>query len=318
LLQRLGGSRLESLYIERVDIVIDTAIFAFQSTWGVPPREVVPLVRGRALAASWAWHGAAAKPVSNPVLPGIHCLTLLLAAMEGHFWAQNDMKCFGKFDVNSTIINAADSGSGWLSASPVSFFQIYLSDAYLRSFISTRPHSDVSSHPLRFRNAGVLNDGLVTELALTLSRSNPPSGTEERSYQTSLTDLLARHIVRCHTLPPGSIAECEFSADHHFDRLLEAINADPGQPYTVERFCQMTGMSCAQLTSRFKSRTGLTPYKYLIVQRLELAKQELEIGYTSLSDLAVRLGFVDQAHFSNAFRRHTGKTPGRARTPEAA
>jgi AraC family transcriptional regulator len=302
--------------IEKMNMVIDKAIFAFQSKWGVSPREVVSLVRGKASAASWTWPAVPVGPVSNPILPDIHCLSLVLRAMEGDFWIEGNLRFQGKIEAPSTVINAADCGSGWSSASPVSFFHVYLSDPYLRSFVTNVPHQIAAESPrLRFQNGGFLHDGLVRELLLTLSRSGLTSNVGDRSYRAALTDSLARHIVRCHALHLASVSGHGFATHDPFEHLVEAIKTDPGQPYTVEKFRQMTGMSGAQLTAQFKLRTGNTPYKYLLSQRLELAKRELETSHVCLSDLAIRLGFVDQAHFSHAFRRYTGTTPGRARTP---
>jgi len=296
-------------------MMIDTTVAAFQASWGFRPREVVPLVRGKALAASWVWPSVPVRPVSNPVLPSVHCISLLLCAMEGHFWLEDGVKYCGNIEAHSALIKAADSGSRWLSASPVSVFHVYLSDTYLRSLMTDRSQLIAGgSGPLQFQSNGYLDDGLVTELLQALHRSFTITSNGNKSYQASLTGSLARHIVQCHALPLEPNTETEFPADTLFERLLQAIIADPARAFTVEGFCQMTGMSSARLTAKFKSCTGHTPYRYLLVQRLELAKRELESGHVSLSDLAIRLGFVDQAHFSHAFRRYTGKTPGRART----
>lgn len=257
------------------------------------------------------------RPIANPVLSTIHCLSLMLSAMEGQFWLGSDLKVNGNVETHATVLKTAAADSGWISVSPVSVFHVYLSDTYLRSLRTKDPQvvGLVGATPLQFPNAGLLKDGLVTELLLALSRSDATKATGDKNYIAALTESLARHIVRHYASSLDPIAEPQIASDCLFGRLLETIKANPAHPYTVESFSQMTGMSNARLTSNFKSLTGLTPYKYLLVQRLELAKRELEAGCASLSDLALRLGFVDQAHFSHAFRRYTGKTPGRARAP---
>jgi AraC family transcriptional regulator len=44
--------------------------------------------------------------------------------------------------------------------------------------------------------------------------------------------------------------------------------------------------------------------------RLERARRLLERPGAALSDVAVRAGFADQAHFTRLFKREFGVTPG--------
>lgn len=44
--------------------------------------------------------------------------------------------------------------------------------------------------------------------------------------------------------------------------------------------------------------------------RLQRARQLLELPRASLSEIAQRMGFADQAHFTRVFKRSYGITPG--------
>ena len=66
---------------------------------------------------------------------------------------------------------------------------------------------------------------------------------------------------------------------------------------------------------RFKAATGLPPHQYLIVRRVERAKQLLrEDRDISLAEIAAMHGFSDQSQFSQHFKRAVGVTPGQFRT----
>ena len=66
---------------------------------------------------------------------------------------------------------------------------------------------------------------------------------------------------------------------------------------------------------RFKVATGLPPHQYLIVRRVERAKQLLQQDRDfSLAEIAARAGFSDQSQFSQHFKRAVGVTPGQFRT----
>lgn len=52
---------------------------------------------------------------------------------------------------------------------------------------------------------------------------------------------------------------------------------------------------------------------YIRNLRIEWATTRLREGEETLSTIAVRAGFADQSHFTRAFKRHMGTTPGRYR-----
>ena len=67
----------------------------------------------------------------------------------------------------------------------------------------------------------------------------------------------------------------------------------------------------SDFTRLFKEATGLPPHQYVILRRVERAKQFLQAGTDlSLTEVALRAGFSDQSHFSRHFKRFVGVTPG--------
>ena len=69
----------------------------------------------------------------------------------------------------------------------------------------------------------------------------------------------------------------------------------------------------ASLTRAFRHAYGVTPSDYLRTLRLQWSMQELRAGERSLTEIALEAGFADQSHFSRAFRRQFGATPGAVR-----
>src|SRR5262249_60369278 len=65
---------------------------------------------------------------------------------------------------------------------------------------------------------------------------------------------------------------------------------------------------------RFKESTGLSPHRYIIARRIERAKELLRGEEDlSLGQVAARVGFWDQGHFTRHFKRLVGVTPRRFR-----
>lgn len=70
-----------------------------------------------------------------------------------------------------------------------------------------------------------------------------------------------------------------------------------------------TGLSRFALARQFRAALGTSPYRYLLMRRLDRARQGLRDG-TGAADLAAALGFADQAHLSRLFKAAYGMTPG--------
>jgi AraC-like DNA-binding protein len=61
---------------------------------------------------------------------------------------------------------------------------------------------------------------------------------------------------------------------------------------------------------QFKNATRLPPHQYLILRRVERAKQLLQAGSgLSLAEVAAHSGFSDQSHLSRHFKRLVGVSP---------
>ena len=60
----------------------------------------------------------------------------------------------------------------------------------------------------------------------------------------------------------------------------------------------------------FKESIGRAPHQHLMRLRLERARRLLDAPGAALSDVALRTGFADQAHFTRFFKRQFGVTPG--------
>lgn len=78
-------------------------------------------------------------------------------------------------------------------------------------------------------------------------------------------------------------------------RLIDAANAIAASP--------------THLARSFQRAFGIAPHKYVLGRRIDAARSRLLDGYPS-AEVAVSVGFYDQAHFIRHFKRLTGVTPG--------
>ena len=92
--------------------------------------------------------------------------------------------------------------------------------------------------------------------------------------------------------------------------LLPFMEANYTQDMTLEEFATYTGRSLATFKRDFAKVSDLSPEKWLIKKRLDKAYELLVHGCTKPSDVYVAVGFKNRSHFSIAFKRQFGVSPG--------
>jgi transcriptional regulator GlxA family with amidase domain len=99
----------------------------------------------------------------------------------------------------------------------------------------------------------------------------------------------------------------------HGDRLVvkaqEWIEQHQSESIDYERLARELRMSRRSLERRFKKAVGITPLGYLQMLRVERAKQLLEQGTQTFSEITYDVGYEDIPFFRKVFIRLTGLRP---------
>lgn len=138
---------------------------------------------------------------------------------------------------------------------------------------------------------GVLGADRLTDAVLA---AGDPS-----ARHTALREVLERHAP-------------EPDADYlRLRDLVDRMRDDPSL-VRVEQLPELVGWSPRTLQRHFRARVGVSAKWVLARFRLQEAAVELERDpVVNLAELSARLGWHDQAHFTNDFRRMLGTTPAR-------
>jgi AraC-like DNA-binding protein len=99
--------------------------------------------------------------------------------------------------------------------------------------------------------------------------------------------------------PAGAAAALRDHLDaHRFERL------------TLAGVARELGWAPTHLVRSFTGAFGIPPHRYLVSRRLDEARRRLLAGQPA-AEVAVAVGFHDQAHLSRHFTTHLATTPGR-------
>jgi len=107
-------------------------------------------------------------------------------------------------------------------------------------------------------------------------------------------------------------------------RRLELINSplvpivvhmerNIAEPISMKHLAQIGALSRRQIERLFSKHLGETPRKHLLRIRMERARSLFSYTDIPIVEVAVATGFVSHSHFSRAYKREYGCTPGECR-----
>jgi AraC family transcriptional regulator len=159
-------------------------------------------------------------------------------------------------------------------------------------------------------------DGMVFAIASRLrwAHLNAGAGALTDVEASTLAHLLVRHLLRRYghglgpgtktgrgpagELPPGAV-----------DVVAEYTRAHLTDVITLDGLAGAVSLSPYHFARSFRATTGMTPHAFVTEHRLMVARDRLLRGDSSVTGIALSVGFSNISHFRRLFRRRYGLTP---------
>ncbi|WFU91381.1 AraC family transcriptional regulator (plasmid) [Rhizobium sp. CC1099] len=190
-------------------------------------------------------------------------------------------------------------------------FRIYFSQALLAECFETvhgkPPTSDIMLFDLHF-----IEDPVVQSLTRALLSVESDSGKYGPAFVDGAGLALASWLIDRYTGGDGTKVEKLSAATlskGRLQRTLEYIEANFTKTIHLSELSAVAGLSRVHFAAQFRTATGHPPYAYILRRRIEESQRLLLEGSLSTAEVALILGFANQAHFSSAFKKIIGDTP---------
>lgn len=121
------------------------------------------------------------------------------------------------------------------------------------------------------------------------------------SYLMQIFGFISRSYLR-----PESQSQTEII---RLGNVIAYLQRNYQRELTLDDMARKASVSRTTLYRLFRQAFGISPVNYLISIRLSHAQEMLELGNSSISDIALETGFSDSNYFSRQFRKHNGMSP---------
>ncbi|ORM72204.1 AraC family transcriptional regulator [Pantoea rwandensis] len=220
----------------------------------------------------------------------LHDEYVICANLSGREEIWLDGKVSDVFAGQVTLYNPTSIQSSHFSHQAVSFVSIHLPQSTLTQLLGGT-------------QAPALREGVFNDIRLFKAICR----FDEVAREAGETLLEQQLLWLC-----GELLEDEASLQQGDMQIIQQVKQfllnHLSQKPQLDALAQLAGLSKYHLVRRFTQLTGLPPLQYHMQLRLNRARELLR-QRVHPQDAALQLGFYDQSHFINAFRKVMGTTP---------
>ena len=133
-------------------------------------------------------------------------------------------------------------------------------------------------------------------------------------YVSEMSDRFAAHLLRYHStlaerLGRRPSVQAGLFSFAQLRTVIEYIDDHLAESLSLDKLATTVGVDRYWFAKQFRRSTGMPPHQYVIMQRIERAKMLLVQSTATPAEVALLVGFADQAHLTRHFNRYVGSTP---------
>ncbi|MCW3797208.1 helix-turn-helix domain-containing protein [Sphingomonas sp. BN140010] len=156
-------------------------------------------------------------------------------------------------------------------------------------------------------------DPLAERLAMTLLQNAASSCEAQTAFVRGLEQAIVARLLWLSEMRVDGQPGQNGLLHWRLKRVLNLIETHLGEPLRLADLAAAAGLSRMHFAAQFRRSLGVSPHEYLVRRRVERAQELLRETDLPLVEVALTVGFQNQAHFTTVFRRQADLTPGRWR-----
>jgi AraC family transcriptional regulator len=208
-------------------------------------------------------------------------------------------------DNNVVIVPATvQHQTNWSAESP--FLLLFIEP----DFLAQVAYESVTAERIQLIPQYAMDDPLIDQVGRSLSAELESNAWGGRLFADSLTIALSIHLIRHYSDWQQPLRQYTGGlSQHSLQQAIAYINEHLAEELSITAIAGELEMSQYYFSRLFKQSVGLSPYQYVMQQRIKRAQNLLKITSLSILAIAVQVGFSNQNQFTIQFRKFVGTTP---------
>jgi len=96
---------------------------------------------------------------------------------------------------------------------------------------------------------------------------------------------------------------------YRLKRVIDYIDENLSDDLALAQLAAVSGMSPHYFAELFRQSTGKPPHQYVLLRRIDLAKERLRDARRTVTEVGLDAGFQNPSHFARVFRKWVGISP---------
>lgn len=246
---------------------------------------------------------------SNPVK--WHLIGLHLGKPVSILHQREGQEKIHHFDVGHVVFTPVGSEVHYAHASEVDALYLELDPQFV---LQTAVEIGLPAGEIVLRDDFGRPDPIIEQIAHAFLRELHLPALGGQLYLDTLMMQLSIHLLRFYT--ENNFAPPQMPLSAEMERLktrllpaLEYIHSHLSDDLALEDIARVVYLTPYYFSRLFKQVYGISPYQYVIQQRIETAKDLLKNPRLSVAEVALMVGFVDHSHLIRHYKRLTGRSP---------
>ncbi len=175
----------------------------------------------------------------------------------------------------------------------------------------TKPHTELD---IELTEHWDLIDRHISALLLEMTADLDDGSPAGKIYGESLANTLAVYLLKRYAVRRISPVIYKGGLPgYRLKRVLDYVADSLETNVSLSKLAAIADMSPHYFSELFKQSTGRSPHNYVLLQRIERAKQQLRDPKRSIIEAGLDAGFQNSSHFARMFRKLEGTTPSKFR-----
>jgi len=266
-----------------------------------PVRDEVPLLD---VLTSPVPHGRFDSPVDGRHVLCLHLGAPVPVSYRAGRYERQGTRLHGQF-----CVVPAGSSTRWTLTAPATSLLLRL-NPFLMQDTAEHMRLDAELAPaIHIRDPQVERIGWMMQAE---EQDGHPGG---RIFADSLASALAARLLALQTLASRRPAEAPVRAlpAWQLRAVQDYIEANLDQDLTLAELAAVAGFSISHFKELFRHAAGIPVHRFVLIRRVERARQLLWEGKLTNTEIALEAGFAHPSHMARCLRQSLNSTPAQLR-----